>query len=225
MSDPPQGSSTTPIGDAPTSAQDSAQRPVIHVHAAPESWLKKFRGDDPRDVSRFEYDVKACFDARPELTLPQRASFILRNLFISVREELECYPDILNDPEKVFAKIREVYGEPRSALELERSFHIIEQSPLEDVRGYSQRLHKGFRELHEQQKRESLQLTEDRKLRQLFLTGLQNDSLKLHLRQHLLSKPEAFRFMNNKTWPCCVEPPQIWWKIYFSSISLKYLFH
>ena len=115
----------------------------------------------------------------------------MRNVSQEVRDELECYPDILKKPDDLIKKLYDVYGESRSALELESTVHQIRQTEFEDVRSFSQRLHRTYRDLTCQQKKEGLTVMEDKKLRCLFLSNLRDDSLKLHLRQHLLSEPEA----------------------------------
>ena len=171
--------------DAPQAA------PVVYIHTHDVA-VHKFHGDEPGDVDRFEEEVRAAWSAQPALSTAQKVSLVLRHLGSSVREELRCYPEaVQNDPERLLGKLQEAYGDARSVPQLVLALHQTTQGPLEGVRSFSARLHSRWRRLRRRQCQEGAAETDDATLRDLLIDGLTDTSVRLHLKQRRREQPRT----------------------------------
>ena len=161
-----------------------------------ESFVHRFHGNGgPREIEIFEEEIRHAWAEDLSITESQKVAVIRRYLGSAVKDELACYPtELIVDPEKLLATLRRAYGECKSVSRLTLELHQCQQGRNEGLRVYSQRIRRKFLTLKSRQRVTGQRETNDTDLRDVFIDGLMDEGLKLHLRQWRLEQPSCSFF-------------------------------
>ncbi|GFO16841.1 Pol polyprotein [Plakobranchus ocellatus] len=173
---------------------------VIQIRSG-ESFIHRFHGDsDPREVEAFEEEIRQAWAEQPSMTETQRVALVKRYLGPGVKDELACYPsNVTSNPESLLRTLRKAYGESRSISRLTLELHQIRQGKHEGLRNFSQRLRRKYASLASKQRDLNEKITEESVLRDIFIDGVLDEGLKLHLRQRRLENPDCTYFNIRET--------------------------
>ncbi|GFO18492.1 hypothetical protein PoB_004499700 [Plakobranchus ocellatus] len=173
---------------------------VIQIRSG-ESFIHRFHSDsDPREVEIFEEEIRQAWAEQPSMTVTQWVALVKRYLGPSVKDELACYPsNVTSDPESLLRTLRKAYGESRSISRLTLDLHQIRQGKHEGLRKFSQRLRRKYASLASKQRDFNKKITEESVLRDIFIDGVLDEGLKLHLRQMRLENPDCTFFNIRET--------------------------
>ena len=174
-------------------AEKTAQ--IIQVRSR-ESFVHRFHGDGgPREIEIFEEEIRHAWADDLSITASQKVAVIRRYLGSAVKDELACYPaELIADPEKLLATLRRAYGESKSVSRLTLELHQCRQGRNEGLRMYSQRIRRKFLTLKSRQRDSDQREANDTDLRDIFIDGILDEGLKLHLRQRRLEQPSCSFF-------------------------------
>ena len=174
-------------------AEKTAQ--IIQVRSR-ESFVHRFHGDGgPREIEIFEEEIRHAWADDLSITASQKVAVIRRYLGSAVKDELACYPaELIADPEKLLATLRRAYGESKSVSRLTLELHQCRQGRNEGLRIYSQRIRRKFLTLKSRQRHSGQREANDTDLRDIFIDGILDEGLKLHLRQRRLEQPSCSFF-------------------------------
>ena len=174
-------------------AEKTAQ--IIQVRSR-ESFVHRFHGDGgPREIEIFEEEIRHAWADDLSITESQKVAVIRRYLGSAVKDELACYPaELIADPEKLLATLRRAYGESKSVSRLTLELHQCRQGRNEGLRMYSQRIRRKFLTLKSRQRDSGQREANDTDLRDIFIDGILDEGLKLHLRQRRLEQPSCSFF-------------------------------
>ncbi|GFS08302.1 hypothetical protein ElyMa_001270700, partial [Elysia marginata] len=107
------------------------------------------------------------------------------------KDELACYAsELTSDPETLLETLKRAYEETKSVSRLTLELHQCRQGLNEGLRTYSQRLRKKFKSLRAKQEGTDGKLTDEATLRDVFIKGIADEGLKLHLRQRRLFRSD-----------------------------------
>ena len=146
--------------------------------------ISKFANDGAVNLSDFENQIKAAWAARQNITEEDKLDLIWSNLAQPIRDELMCHPpQTIATAERVLVVLNSEYGDKRSISQLTCEFHGVTQRPNEDVRAFSHRLNKAFRDLVRKQVEQRVPRADDRMLRDQLISKLNNNLLRKTLRE------------------------------------------
>lgn len=173
------------------STEESAPR-VVYVQQ--ERPLRRFHGerDGGYTVEEYAADLRRRW-ATSSGTAADRLDLLLDSLGPTVRGELKCHPKATqDDPDLSLAAILNVFGERLTPAELLRKLHETQQFPREEILGYSIRIMEAGRRW------ENRLVTMGRPdpnasftIRDQFIAGLADPTLRAMLREQLHRSPEA----------------------------------
>ena len=165
---------------------------IIQVRSK-ESFVHRFHGaGGPREIEIFEEEIRHAWADDLSITESQKVAVIRRYLGSAVKDELACYPaELIADPEKLLATLRKAYGECKSVSRLTLELHQCRQGRNEGLREYSQRIRRKFLTLKSRKRDSGQREANDTDLRDVFIDGIIDEGLKLHLRQRRLERPSC----------------------------------
>ncbi|GFR71530.1 Pol polyprotein [Elysia marginata] len=141
-------------------------------------------------MEMFEEEIRHAWSDDPSISSSQKVSLVRKYLSPNVKDELACYPaELTSDPETLLRTLRHAYGETKSVSRLTLELHQCRQGLNEGLRTYSQRLRRKFNSLRAKQEGTDGKLTDEATLRDVFIEGIADEGLRLHLRQRRLEQP------------------------------------
>ena len=180
----PQQQSTAP--QQPMAAPQQPMAAPQLVYLARQVDVSTFYGDDPAHADAFAEDVERAWDAQPTLSQRRKRDIILTNVGPIVRAEIACLDKaVQDDPVKLLKTITQIFGEQRSTSALLQELLSTKQWSGETCRRYSHRCKAAFDALIKRQKATEEDRTPERILRDHFINGLADETLKRYLREKL----------------------------------------
>lgn len=163
-----------------------------YVYLPRDRPVQPFSGDvlvDGRSIDEFIDEVQRAIRTRG-LSDGDQVDFILSLLRGSALEEVKlCTDEQANGPGEIFNFLREAYGEKRSVAQLLQTFYSRYQLEGEDFFEYSHALSQILRSALKQKP----SAVSDAKIavRDQFIEGIQDSSLRRELRKTVREKPES----------------------------------
>ena len=169
-----------------------AQPQPFIVVANSDTFVHTFHGRSPREVTSFVGELRAKWDERPDLQDPAKGRFVWNHLSEDVRREMSCQGlGASSDSGVLLQALKDTYGDRRSMAQLVMEFYGCRQEGYESVRHFSQRLHEAFTAYTSAQARDGTPAAGESVLTERLIEGLNEEGLKLHLRQHRMSNPNC----------------------------------
>lgn len=156
-----------------------------------EHKLRKFTGRPGENELSVEDFIDNCKSAITSRGLPplEQANFILSYLEGPAKEEMKLFAKSdLKEPEKIFDRLRESFGEKRSVPQLLKAFYDRRQKEGETLRSYSHAL----RDLQTkiQKKSQSKSSNDDHALRDHFIDNVRDPLLHKEMKKFVRTHPE-----------------------------------
>ena len=170
------------------------QPPVVIISRPVE--VRKFYGDsdDTAVLQEFECQIKRAYEELNNPTNERKINLIIDNVGPEVRAEIRCLdPNLALDPEVVLQRIRSVFGEKRSPSRLLQVLLNIRQEEGESIRKYSYRLNEAYDGLIRRQASLGEASTPCAILRDHFVSGLRDLTLRSYMRERMHQVRMDFR--------------------------------
>ncbi|XP_038143593.1 uncharacterized protein LOC119785194 [Cyprinodon tularosa] len=162
-----------------------------YVYVPRERHISPFSGDiekDGRSVDEFIEEVERVISARNQ-SAPEQFDFVLSLLRGSALEEVRLRKvdgDVAKD---LFVYLKDAFGDKRSASQLLQNFYNCKQKEGEDIRDFSHSLSQAFSFVRKQQPNSVT--NENTVLRDQFIEGVRDLSLRRELRKYVRGKPAS----------------------------------
>lgn len=149
-----------------------------------------FYGDDEREASRFEDEVRRAWTLIPVGDVQNRIDVILDHIGPDVRDELRCMEDaVKGDPEHLLVAILATFGDNRDPTELLHELLSLRQRDGESVRAYSNRSKRCYDLLVKRQRSLRQDPHDETILRDHFWRSVKDSVLSRVLQQELHQTP------------------------------------
>ncbi|KAM9699214.1 uncharacterized protein ACNS7B_003097 [Menidia menidia] len=162
-----------------------------YVYVPRERHISPFSGDfdkDGRSVDEFIEEVERVISARNQ-SAPEQFDFVLSLLRGSALEEVRLRKadgDVVKD---LFVYLTDAFGDKRSASQLLQDFYNCKQKEGEDIRDFSYSLSQAFSFIRNQHPNSVA--NENTVLRDQFIEGIRDLSLRRELRKYVRGKPAS----------------------------------
>ncbi|XP_043983725.1 uncharacterized protein LOC122837437 [Gambusia affinis] len=162
-----------------------------YVYVPRERHISPFSGDidkDGRSVDEFIEEVERVISARNQ-SAPEQFDFVLSLLRGSALEEVRLRKadgDVVKD---LFVYLTDAFGDKRSASQLLQNFYNCKQKEGEDIRDFSYSLSQAFSFVRNQHPNSVA--NENTVLRDQFIEGIRDLSLRRELRKYVRGKPAS----------------------------------
>ena len=175
----------TPGAQATPPQQETRQLVVVPN----EHRLRKFsgrQGENELSIDDFIDNAKSAITSRG-LPPSEQANFIFSYLEGPAKEEIKLYPKSgLKEPEQIFNRLQESFGEKRSVPQLLKAFYDRRQREGETLRSYSHALRELQAKILKKQPKTS---DSDSALRDHFVENVRDSLLRKELRKFVRNHP------------------------------------
>ena len=152
--------------------------------------IPRFSEDGPTDFAEFDRQIRLACLERPGITEEEKVDLVWSNLSPFVQDEVLCHPpQTRKTADGVLGIVRTQFGDKRTLNQLIYEFHSVVQHPVEGVREFSHRLNKAYLALVRKQEEEEVPQTEERILRDVFVSQLNDSFLRGLLRERVHRDP------------------------------------
>lgn len=162
-----------------------------YVYVPRERHISPFSGDidkDGRGVDEFVEEVERVISARSQ-SAPEQFDFVMSLLRGSALDEVRLRKDDGDVVKDLFVYLREAFGDKRSASQLLQHFYNCKQKEGEDIRDFSHALSQAFSCVLKQHPNSVA--NEKNVLRDQFVEGVKDPSLRRELRKYVRAKPAS----------------------------------
>ena len=161
-----------------------------YVYALRERTVRRFFGDSPAyTAEEFKEEVLKAWT--PGLSNQRKLEFVTDNVGPLIKAELRCQEQNIQDhAELALDKIVDIFGERRTSRQLLSVLDAVTQSDTETVRALSHRVQDAYRQLVKRQQVLREVPFAQSVLRDQFLSGLRDPTLKKMLQNRADREPE-----------------------------------